>query len=404
MSAPDRARWLDDFLDAHTQELVTFRRQLHAHPELSGQEVETSAAVAARLEVAGLEPRLLPDGVGLLCDIGSPREGAPIVALRADLDALAMDDEKDVHYASQVPGVAHACGHDVHTTVVLGAGLALARRLAEVSVVGGARLVFESAEETVPGGALDAIDAGALDGVAVVYGLHCDPKLDTGRLGTRVGPISSAADMVRVELSGPGGHTARPHQTVDLVTVASRVALELPEEVRERAARLGTASLVFGALRTGAAANVIPTHAELLGSIRTPERQAWNALPEILKDALATVEADLGVRVAVDYTRGVPPVVNDEAATRRLERSARAVLGPDAVVDAPQSAGGDDFSWYLERVPGSYARLGVNDPSDGRDALDLHAGDFDVDEDAIGVGIRVLTTVALDAMSEPAPE
>jgi len=402
MTAREHTGWLDDFLDSHTEELVTFRRQLHAHPELSGQEVETSAAVAARLEVAGLEPRLITDGVGLLCDIGSPGPGTPVVALRADLDALAMNDEKDVHYASQVPGVAHACGHDVHTTVVLGAGLALARYMGEHGVVGGVRLVFESAEETVPGGALDAIDAGALEGVSAVYGLHCDPKLDTGRLGTRVGPISSAADMVRVELSGPGGHTARPHETVDLVTVASRLALELPEEVRDRAARLGTVSLVFGALRTGAAANVIPTHAELLGSIRTPERQAWNALPEILKDAVAVVEADLGVRATVDYTRGVPPVVNDEEATRRLERSARAVLGPGAVVDAPQSAGGDDFSWYLEQVPGSYARLGVNDPGNGREALDLHAGNFDVDEGAIGIGIRVLTAVALDTLAEAA--
>lgn len=397
-----RVAWLDSFLDAHSEELVAFRRQLHAHPELSGKETETSAAVAARLEVAGLEPRLLPGGVGVLCDIGPSANGAPVVALRADLDALAMTDDKDVHYASQVPGVAHACGHDVHTTIVLGAGLALARRLGDESIDGRVRLVFESAEETVPGGAIDAIAAGALDDVSTIYGLHCDPKLATGQLGTRVGPISSAADMVRIELTGPGGHTARPRETVDLVAVASRLALELPEEVESGAAEFGAASLVFGALRTGAAANVIPTHAELLGSLRTPERPVWNALPGILKDAVRRVEADLGVRAKVDYTRGVPPVVNDDGATRQLERSARAALGPTAVVDAPQSAGGDDFSWYLEQVPGSYARLGVGDPTDGRNVLDLHAGNFDVDERAIAVGIRVLTEVALDALAEAA--
>ncbi len=403
MTASDRTTWLDTFLDAHSDELVAFRRQIHAHPELSGEEVATSAAVAARLEVAGLEPRVLPEGTGVLCDVGEHGSDAPVVALRADLDALAMTDDKDVHYASQVPGVAHACGHDVHTTIVLGAGLALAQRLGDEGVDGGARLVFESAEETVPGGALDAIAAGALDGVSAIYGLHCDPKLDTGQLGTRVGPISSAADMIHIEITGPGGHTARPRETVDMVAVASRLALELPEEVRARATEFGEASLVFGSLRTGAAANVIPAHAELLGSIRTPERPVWNALPTILKSSLARVEADLGVRATADYTRGVPPVVNHEGATRRLERSARVALGSEAVVDAPQSAGGDDFSWYLEEVPGSYARLGVNDPSDGRKALDLHAGNFDVDERAIGVGIRVLTEVALDTLAGVGP-
>lgn len=391
--------FLDRFLDAQEEELVAFRRTLHAHPEPSRAEHETTERVAERLRVAGLVPRVLPSGTGLLCDVGDGVTG-PVVALRADLDALAMDDEKDVPYRSQVPGVAHACGHDVHTTVVLGAGLALARCFAAGDApAGGVRLVFQPAEEALPGGALDVIAAGGLDGVDLVFGLHCEPKLTTGRIGTRVGAITSAADLLTIRLHGPGGHTARPQLTVDLVSVAGRLAHELPAALRERHADL---SLVFGAIRAGDAPNVIPASAELSGTLRTADRTAWDEAPAALAETLAALVAPTGADFDLEHTRGVPPVVNDERATALLATAAAEVVGADAVVPAEQSAGGDDFSWYAERVPGSYARLGVHPPDDPGPPRDLHASTFDVDEAAIGVGVRVLVTAALRALDAPA--
>lgn len=390
---------VDAFIEGQREELVAFRRTLHAHPELSGEEHETTERVAERLRVAGLAPRVLPGGTGLLCDVAGSAAG-PTIALRADLDALAMDDEKDVPYRSQVPGVAHACGHDVHTTVVLGAGLALARVLAAPGgPAGTVRLIFQPAEESLPGGARTVIDAGGIDDVALVFGLHCEPKLATGLIGTRAGPITSAADLLTVRLHGPGGHTARPQLTVDLVAVAGRLAHELPAAVRERSPAL---QLVFGALHTGHAANVIPATAELDGTLRTADRDAWDAAPAVIQAALDDLLAGTGAEVEVDHRRGVPPVVNDAAATEVVNAAARAALGPDAVVPAEQSAGGDDFSWYLEQIPGCYARLGVHPPHDDGPRLDLHASTFDVDEDAIAVGVRVLVATALTALGDAA--
>ena len=233
-----RYPWLEKFLDAHRDELVAFRRRLHARPEVSWAEVETTAAVIDRLAVAGLKPAPLPDSTGLACDLDtgapSPFDAAsgdqPIVALRADLDALAMEDDKDVAYRSTRPGVAHACGHDVHTTVVLGAALALTAAV-ERGEPGRFRFIFEPAEEALPGGALEVIEAGALRGVGSMLGVHCDPKIDIGQVALRPGAITSAADMVQITISGPGGHTARPELTVNLLGVLGRVLSEVPERV-----------------------------------------------------------------------------------------------------------------------------------------------------------------------------
>lgn len=388
---------LDRFLATHHAELVAFRRHLHAYPELSYAEHETTDLVAQRLRAAGLEPRSLPTGTGAWCDIGDP--AAPVtVALRADLDALAMDDAKDVPWRSQRPGVAHACGHDVHTTVVLGAGLALAELAAAGALAGRVRLVFEPAEEALPSGALDVLSAGVLDDVDAIFGLHCDPKLDVGRIGVRSGPLTSATDLLEIDLHGPGGHTARPHLTVDLVAVAARLAVELPPLVATRLAPHGSVLVVFGALRAGDAANVIPATATLRGTLRTPDKAAWDAADGVVRDAVAEVLAGSGATWELRHPRGLPPVVNDPEETERLAAAARACLGPDTVVEAPRSYGGDSFAWYLEHAPGTYARLGVHDPAWGDAHLDLHSSTFDVHDGAIDVGVRVLVTTALDAL------
>src|SRR6202034_1984665 len=207
----DLAAALDAFLARHETELIELRRDLHAHPEPAYAERRTTRLVADRLARAGLRPGLLPPNNRLSADIG---EGQPRVALRADMDALPMDDEKGVPYRSTIPGVCHACGHDAHTAMLVGAGLFLAERAASGLLAGGARLIFQPAEEAASG-AKAVIAAGALDSVVRIFALHCDPRLDTGLVGVPAGAITAACDKVKVTLAGPGGHTARPHLTAD---------------------------------------------------------------------------------------------------------------------------------------------------------------------------------------------
>ncbi len=235
-------------------ELVAFRRDLHAHPEIARAEFRTTKRIADRLRAAGLDPVPLP-GTGLVCDLGS---GGPLIALRADLDALPLPDETGLPFASTVEGVAHACGHDVHAATVLGAGLALAELHQAGRLPGRVRLIFQPAEEVQPGGALSVIAAGGLDGVARVYALHCDPGHDVGVIGTRPGPITSAADMVLVRLHGDGGHTSRPHLTHDVVFALAQVVTQLPAVLSRRVDPRAGVAMVWGRLTAGAAPNAIP--------------------------------------------------------------------------------------------------------------------------------------------------
>ena len=385
---------VDEVLAARGEELVAFRHHLHAHPELSHAERATTELLAERLRVAGLSPRVLSSGTGLVCDV-CVGDG-PVIAVRADIDALGMEDTKDVPYRSTVPGVSHGCGHDLHTTVVLGTALVLARRAREGDGAlpfrdgVGVRLIFEPAEESVPGGAVTVIEDGALDRVAAIYGYHADPKLDVGTIGVRDGALTSAADVLEIVLTGPGGHTARPQLTVDLVSVAARVAHDLPQRVAARGGEGRPLALVFGALQAGHAPNVIPTRAVLRGSVRTPHRGVWAEAEAIVRSELAAMLEGSDAEVELHYQRGVPPVVNDPGAADVVRSAATAVLGAEAVVEPPRSNGGDSFAWYQERVPGCYVRLGVHDPTSGEPRLDLHSGRFDVDDRAIEIGIRVM--------------
>lgn len=374
-------------------ELVAVRRDVHAHPETGRTEVRTTGVVAARLRAAGLEPRLLP-GTGLTCDIDPPA-GTPgpvhTLALRADLDALPLPDETGTPWASTVPGIAHACGHDVHTTTVLGAGLVLAALRDRLRCR--VRLVFQPAEETNPGGALDVLAAGGLDGVDRILAVHCDPHLDTGRVGLRVGPITSAADHVKVVLSGDGGHTSRPHLTGDLVFALGQVVTGLPAALSRRLDPRAGASLVWGRVQAGGAANAIPRSGEVEGTLRVLDATAWARAGDVLAEVLEHLVAPLGVEAKLLHSRGVPPTVNEATSVALLEQAARTGVGPDSVAPTEQSLGGEDFAWYLEGVPGALARLGTRAP--GGHTYDLHRGDFEPDEAAIGVGVRLLVAAAL---------
>ncbi|MGH3634531.1 MAG: M20 family metallopeptidase [Mycobacterium sp.] len=386
MSLVDSA---ESWLAANHDDLVEWRRHIHRYPELGRQEYATTQFVAERLADVGLNPKILPGGTGLTCDFGPENE--PRIALRADMDALPMAERTGAPYASTMPNVAHACGHDAHAAILLGAAQALAS-VPELPI--GVRLIFQAAEELMPGGALDAIAAGALAGVSRIFALHCDPRLAVGRVAVKLGPITSAADRLEIALYSPGGHTSRPHLTADLVYGIGTLITGVPGVLSRRLdPRKGTV-LVWGAVNAGVAANAIPQTGVLAGTVRTASRETWQSLEGVIREAVSALLSPLGIEHTLQYHRGVPPVVNEEVSTRILMHAIEAV-GPEVLSDTRQSGGGEDFSWYLEKVPGAMARLGVW--SGHGPQLDLHQPTFDLDERALAIGVRVMVNIVEQA-------
>ena len=278
-------------------DLVEWRRHIHRYPELGRQEYATTQFVAERLADAGLNPKVLPGGTGLICDLGPEHE--PRIALRADIDALPMAERTGAPYASTMPNVAHACGHDAHTAILLGTALALAS-VPELPV--GVRLIFQAAEELMPGGAIDAIAAGAITGVSRIFALHCDPRLAVGKVAVRQGPITSAADSIEITLYSPGGHTSRPHLTADLVYGLGTLITGLPGVLSRRIDPRNGTVLVWGAVNAGVAANAIPQTGVLAGTVRTASRQTWVGLEEIIRQAVSALLSPL----AIEHTLQLP--------------------------------------------------------------------------------------------------
>jgi amidohydrolase len=390
---------LDVFLAEHEAELIEFRRDLHANPELAHAEHRTTRRVALRLAAEGLRPVILPKGTGLLVDIGSEQEPfseRSVVALRADLDALPMVDEKDVPYRSTVPNACHACGHDAHTAILLGAGLFLAGQAAAGLLPGRVRLIFQPAEEAASG-ALDVLAAGGIASVGRIFALHCDPRLDAGQLGVRSGPMTAACDKIEVRVSGPGGHTARPHLTTDLIYALGKIITEVPAALSRRVDPRSSLSLVWGRVNAGTVANAIPDSGIVEGTVRCLDDEAWHTAPDLLKALIDSVASAYGLTAKFSYQRYVPPTVNDQASTAMISAAALGVLGAGSVVQSAQSLGGEDFAWYLESIPGALARVGTRVPGSVV-SHDIHQPTFDIDERAIGVGVRVMAATAITAL------
>lgn len=380
-------------VDALGDELIVIRRDLHAHPEPAWEEERTTALVAKRLEEAGIALKLLPRS-GLIAEVGDPN--GPVVALRADIDALEVDDHTLDPWVSANKGIAHACGHDVHTAALVGAGLALADVHRTTPLGGRVRLLFQPAEEIMPGGALDVISTGALDDVTHVFCLHCDPGLDVGQVGLREGPLTGAADALTVRLTGSGGHTSRPHLTQDLTYALAKLVTDLPATLSRRLDPRAGASLVWGIVRSGSAKNVIPSSGEATGTVRMLDGVAWAEAEGLIRELIAQIVAPYGVGAEVSYIRGVPPVVNEPVSTAMLARAVESVVGERGHVFTAQSLGGEDFAWYLESVPGAMGRLGTRTP--GGPTYDLHQGNLRIDERAVTIGAKVLAAAALEAL------
>lgn len=383
--------WLTSWVRDRHDDLVEVRRHLHAHPELSFDEYGTTELLVTRLTAAGLNPRVLPRGTGVVVDVG---EGPRTIGLRADIDALPVPDLTETPYTSTVPNVCHACGHDAHTAIGLGAALALAEA---PNLAGKVRIFFQPAEERM-GGAREVIAAGELDDVEQVFALHCDAHLEVGKVGIKSGAITAACDLVEVRLRGPGGHTARPHLTVDIVDTLARIATDTPALLNRRVDARSAMTLVWGSVSAGKAPNTIPSEGSLRGSVRVLDHDTWSRAEKDVTSIITEIAAGAGASVQLDYQRGVPPVVNDPDLAVTMRAAIATEFGSDAVTTTRTSMGGEDFAWYGEHVPVMMARLGTHSEALST-VRDLHQGSFDIDERAIGIGVRVLVSTAMVALS-----
>jgi len=336
------------WLASHGEELVGWRRDLHAHPEVAYAEFRTTERIAAALSSFGLRPVPLSVGTGLTVDIGA---GLEATALRADIDALPLPDHKQVSYASQHPGACHACGHDAHTAILLGTAAVLAEAERADALPGRVRLIFQPAEERMPGGAEVVVNDGKLDDVGRIFALHCDPKLDVGQVGLRVGPITASTNQLDIQLTGPGGHTARPHLTVDLVYALGRLATELPGLLSRRIDPRAAVSLVWGAVHAGSAPNAIPSSGTLSGTLRMLDGFYWDQLESIVTELAEQIIGPTGAELKIDYDPGVPAVINDGTLVA-LQTQAAARRG----FRRPRSR------WVARISPGTCARCPARSP------------------------------------------
>jgi amidohydrolase len=366
---------------------VELRRLLHRHPEPSYKEYQTTALIAASLDENGLTYNDRKPKTGIWLDVGSE----PAVAFRADLDALPILEPEDNAPRSQNPGWMHACGHDAHAAIAFGVAAALSR----MELPRGVRILFQPAEEAYPGGALDMVSEGLVDGIKSILAFHVDPTLDTGRIGARVGPITASADKFTIVLEGPGGHTARPHKTVDLIADAARLVHELPGALRRTVDARSSLAMAFGSIHGGRAGNVIPTRVELRGTARTLDPDLWEAFPGLIDKAISGLMALSGAGYHLDYVQAIAPVVNHEEVVQVATTGISSVLGKDTVTSTEPSMGGEDFAHFLAEVPGALLRLGS-----GGQGRDLHSPGFVLDEASIGFGIKAGVAAILSMLGK----
>lgn len=353
---------------------VELRNLLHQHPEPSYEEHETTNIIANALSDHGLAPKPRTPRTGLSVDIGDQ----PRVAFRADIDALPIEEPEDNIPTSLNPGWMHACGHDAHSAIAFGICLALAQLDGAPSV----RVLFQPAEESYPGGAVEMVGEGLVDGLEAILAFHVDPTLNAGLIGAKVGPITASADKFVITLRGPGGHTARPHQTVDLITAAARVVVEMPIMLRSGIDPRMPLAVAFGSIHGGQSDNVIPTRIEMKGTVRTLDRDLWEQLPGLMEKVLGSLVAITDASYELEYLQAIPPVVNDHRVVTVATAGISQMLGGETIRDTATSMGGEDFANYLDTVPGALLRLGA--ASGGGD---LHSSMFVLDEAAIGHGI-----------------
>jgi amidohydrolase len=383
---------IDGWLDERRGMLRDVRRRIHSHPEPSREEYETTRFLAEELRNAGVPHDIAPTGRGLFAG-PEGNSTSNLVAFRADIDALRIHDSKTVPYRSVREGVMHACGHDAHATMALGAALALWHGRNQLPRTVAWRAIFQPSEE-VGEGALEMIAAGAMSHVAAVVALHVDPDLPAGKLASRPGVLTAFCQELQVEIHGQGGHAARPHQSIDPIGVASQFLTSVYQFVPRSVDSRDPVVVTFGSIQGGTSANVIPELVQLRGTIRTLSERAAGRVEERIRQIAFGFSEASGARVEIHFRRGTDAVVNDPDVTRTCVRAAGEVVGPDNLEDIPlPSMGGEDFSGLLKLAPGCLLRLGVA-PPDGPGPF-LHSPHFDIDERALVIGAKVLAHSAV---------
>ncbi|XLQ10914.1 MAG: amidohydrolase [cyanobacterium endosymbiont of Epithemia adnata isolate EadnSB Bon19] len=381
---------IKDLTESLFPRLLEIRRHFHAHPELSGQEYQTAAYVAGVLSSCGIRVQENVGKTGVVGNLNGNGTDPRLLAIRTDMDALPIDEQTNLEFASCKPGIMHACGHDVHTTVGLGAAMVLSKLAKQLS--GNVRFLFQPAEE-IAQGASWMLQDGAMRDVNAIFGLHVFPSLQARSVGIRYGAFTAAADDIEIFIQGESGHGARPHKAIDAIWIASQVITTLQQAISRTQNPLRPVVLTIGQINGGRAPNIIADQVRMSGTVRSLHPDTRTNLPQWIEKIVANVCDTYGAKYKVDYRQGVPSVQNNIELTRILESTCREAWGNDCLhILAEPSLGAEDFSLYLEHAPGSMFRLGVgfseklNHP--------LHHPQFEVDESAILTGVITLSYAA----------
>ncbi|HEU4962590.1 MAG TPA: amidohydrolase [Bacilli bacterium] len=378
-------------------QLIEQRRDFHRHPELAFQEYRTSQVVAEWLMKLGLEVHTGIAQTGVVAKLYGARPGRT-VALRADMDALPIQDAKSCLYASTVEGVMHACGHDAHTTMVLGAATVISELREELT--GNVVFLFQPAEEG-PGGAAPMIAEGALDGVDFILGQHLSPTLPVGYVGLTEGPAMAAVDEFQLKIRGVGGHGAYPHLAVDAVQIAAQVISALQGIVSRAVDPLQAAVLTIGTIQGGYGTNVIADLVEMTGTVRTFDGLLREELPKRMEAIIHGVTSGYGASYEFAYDFGYPALVNPRVGVDLMRQVATDLLGRQHVLDVPPSMGGEDFAYFLQKIPGCFSWIGCKHPQPLQEGYNLHHPGFDIDEEVLAVGTQLLVEGALAYLRQP---
>lgn len=378
----------------YAAETVANRRHLHSHPELSYQEKETAAFIAKQLQAYGLSPQTGIAGTGVVAMIEGGIADGGVVALRADIDALPITEKNDVPYKSCVPGVMHACGHDVHTASLL----TTARILHEIrhQLKGGVKIIFQPGEEKNPGGASLMIKDGVLENPApqAIIGQHVMPLLPVGKIGFREGKYMASSDEIYLRIVGKGGHGAAPELAIDPIVIASHIIIALQQVISRNASPKEPTVLTFGRIMGEGATNIIPDVVTLAGTFRAlNERWREEGLQKIVRMATHIAEG-MGGRCEVELSRGYPYLENNPQLTQRIKEAAAAYLGPENVVDIDLTLGSEDFAYYSQIIPASFYRLGTRNESKGITSY-VHTPTFDIDEAALAIAPGLMAWMAV---------
>jgi len=384
-------------IDEINERVITIRQDLHAHPELSGHEEHTKYLIKGILEASGYTIKESNKHFGLIADL-VVNENAKTVAIRADMDALPIEEQTGKPYASKEKGIMHACGHDSHTAIALGTAIAMA--VHKDDLPGNIRFIFQPSEESKEGGSIEMIEDGALEGVSGIFGLHAYPYLNSGEIGYKYGVMMASADIFSIEIFGKSAHGARPHEGVDAILVTSMIVNSLNHIVSRMIDPLHPAVISLGTIEGGKASNIICDHVLLKGTVRTINEEIRNNIPQMMKASIEGISKSMGAKYKFDYEFGQPELINYDEMVDIIVEEAGNIIGEEKCIDLIDPVmGGEDFSEYLKLVPGAFFRLGTCD-EEKKTCVSQHNSRFDVDDNALQVGMKIMGASALQFLTK----